>query len=31
MLISIGNGVVKAKDPNNLSEFGGGITFTDTL
>ena len=29
MVISIGDGVLKANDLNNLSEFGGGITFTD--
>ena len=29
MVISIGKGVLKANDPNSLSEFGGGITLTD--
>ena len=29
IVISIGNGVLKANDPNSLSEFGGGITLTD--
>ena len=29
MVISIGNWVLKAKDPNNLSEFVGQITLTD--
>ena len=29
MVISIGNGVLKANDPNTLSQFGGGITLTD--
>ena len=29
MVISIGNGVLKAIDPNTLSEFGGHITLTD--
>ena len=29
-VISIGNGVLKANDPNSLSEFGGGITITLT-
>ena len=29
MIISIGNGVLKANDPNSLSEFGGGITLID--
>ena len=28
MVISIGNGVLKANDPNTLSEFGGTITLT---
>ena len=29
MVISIGNRVLKANDPNTLSEFGGHITLTD--
>ena len=29
MVISIGNGVLKANDPNTLSEFGGTITLTE--
>ena len=29
MVISIGNGVLKANDPNTLSEFGGIITLTE--
>ena len=29
MVVSIGNGVLKANDPNNLSEFGGHITLTN--
>ena len=29
MVISIGNGTLKANDPNSLSEFGGGITLTN--
>ena len=29
MVISIGNGVLKANDPNALSEFGGTITLTE--
>ena len=29
MVISIGNGVSKANDPNTLSEFGGTITLTE--
>ena len=29
MVISIGNGVLKANDPNNLSEFGREIMLTD--
>ena len=29
MVISIGNGVLKANDPNSFSEFAGGITLTD--
>ena len=29
MVISIGNGVLKTNDPNNLSEFGGEIMLTD--
>ena len=29
MDISISNGVLKANDPNTLSEFGGYITLTD--
>ena len=29
MVISIGNRVLKANDPNSLSKFGGGITLTD--
>ena len=29
MVISIGNGVLKANDLNNPPEFGGGITLTD--
>ena len=29
MVISIGNGVLKANDPSSLSEFGDGITLTD--
>ena len=29
MIISIGNGVLKANRPNSLSEIGGGITLTD--
>ena len=29
MVISMGNGVLKANDANTLSEFGCHITFTD--
>ena len=29
MVTSIGNGVLKANDPNTLSEFGGTITFME--
>ena len=29
LVISIGNGVLKTNDPNNLSEFGGEIMLTD--
>ena len=29
MVVSIRNGVLKANNPNTLSEFGGHITFTD--
>ena len=29
MVISIGNGVLKANDPNTLFEFGGTITLTE--
>ena len=29
MIISRSNGVLKANDPNTLSEFGGHITLTD--
>ena len=29
MVISIGNGVLKANNPNNLSELGGEIMLTD--
>ena len=29
MVISIGNGVLKANGPSSLSEFGGGITLID--
>ena len=31
LVISIGNGVLKTNDPNNLSEFGGEIMLTDNL
>ena len=29
MVISIGKGVLKANNPNSLSEFGGHVTLTD--
>ena len=29
MVISVGNGLLKANDPNSFSEFGCGITLTD--